>query len=75
MWRSCQLSLNFGGTKWYPRGTKQIAAAANENAPDASGRGHSVCSPRDRLHLIPETWLTQLAFGESLASPDAEENV
>ena len=31
--------LDFGGTKRHPRGTKQKAVAANENAPDITGRG------------------------------------
>ncbi len=31
-----------------------------------------VCLARDRVHIIPETWFTQLAFGES---PNAVENV
>ena len=35
-------------------------------------RPQHVCLARDRLHIIPETWFTQLAFGES---PDAVENV
>jgi hypothetical protein len=34
--------------------------------------GPTVCLARDRIHNIPETWFTQLAFGES---PDAVENV
>jgi hypothetical protein len=33
---------------------------------------YAVCLARDSVHSVPETWFTQLAFGES---PDAVEKV
>ncbi len=34
--------LDFGSTKRHPRGTEHLEVAENQNAPDLSGRGHSV---------------------------------
>ena len=44
----------------------------SETTPPTEADGVDVCLARDRLHIIPETWFTQLAFGER---PDAVENV
>jgi len=49
-----------GSERLYP-------APASDEADDPA-----VCLARDRLHSVPETWFTQLAFGES---PDAVESV
>ncbi len=51
--------LDFGGTKRHPRGTKQIAAAENENAPDATSRGRSVFMEHEtRIELATLTLAT-----------------
>jgi len=45
---------------------------AHQRIDPKRARPFPLCLARDRLHRIPETWFTQLAFGES---QDAVENV
>jgi len=66
-----QLSLDQieGRTK---RGLGRITPISDTDEMGELLDNDTVCLARDSLHSVPETWFTQLAFGES---PDAVENV
>ena len=48
--------LDFGSTKRHSRGTEHLEVAENQNAPDLSGRGHSVFMEHEtRFEFIGST--------------------
>jgi hypothetical protein len=60
--------LDFGSTKRHPRGTEHLEVAGNQNAPDLSGRGHSVFMEHEtRFEFIGST-------ASATASPSAPTN-
>ena len=60
--------LDFDSTKRHPRGTEHLEVAENQNAPDLSGRGHSVFMEHEtRFEFIGST-------ASATASPAAPTN-